>query len=329
MNLPNDLRLALERELRALPPAELARTAADLSARYRDPAACGPFVRNEREAMAYAALRMPATFAAVTAALDAALLRLPGFAPRSLLDVGAGTGAALWAAAVSAPGLAAATLIEAEPAMIAFGKRLAHPVRVTSLPVLTWRLADLRSTLFPPVDLAMAAYALGELAPPDRLTAVAALWAATNGLLLIVEPGTPVGFAVIRELRAYLLAAGAQIVAPCPHQGPCPLPSDDWCHFAQRIARTGAQQSVKGASMGYEDEKFAYVAVARTPGTPIAARVLRHPQVRKGYIRLAACSPTGLRTISITRSDPASWREARNLAWGDAMEITDQQNDKG
>ena len=126
MDLPNDLRLALERELRAIPAAELARTAADLSARYRAEAAHGPFVRTEREAGAYAALRMPATFAAIAAALVAAQQRLPGFAPRSLLDIGAGTGATLWAAGVHAPSLTNATLIEAEAAMIAFGQRLAR-----------------------------------------------------------------------------------------------------------------------------------------------------------------------------------------------------------
>lgn len=320
MNLPNDLRLALERELRGIPSAELTRTAADLSARYRAPAARGPFVRNEREALAYAALRMPATFAAVAAALRAAQARLPGFAPQSLLDVGAGTGAAFWAAGASLPTLTEATLIDGEAAMLAVGQRLARYARATTLPAPVWRHADLRTATLPAADLTVVAYCLSELDPASREAVLTKLWAATNGMLLIVEPGTPAGFAVIRDLRTHLLDAGAALVAPCPHQGPCPMPPDDWCHFAQRITRTAAQQSVKSAAMGYEDEKCSYVAFARTPGTPIAARILRHPQVRKGFITLSTCAPAGLETLTITRSQPA-WRTVRDLEWGDVLEL--------
>ncbi len=326
MDLPNDLRLALERELRTTPPAELARTATELSLRYRDEAARGPFVRNDREAAAYAALRMPATFAAVAAALVAAQQRLPGFTPRSLLDVGAGTGAALWAAGAHAPSLANATLIEAEAAMISFGQRLTAHVRATALPAIQWQRADLRTTALPQADLVTAAYTLGELPAAARAAAVNALWAATNGLLLIVEPGTPVGFAVVRDLRDQLLEAGAQIVAPCPHHHACPMPANDWCHFAQRVTRTSVQRNVKGAAMGYEDEKFAYVAVARTPGTPIAGRILRHPVTRKGYISLPVCAPDRLRTVEITRANITAWRQARDLGWGDALELHSAQN---
>jgi ribosomal protein RSM22 (predicted rRNA methylase) len=318
MDLPNDLRLALERQLRTVPPAKLAHTAAHLSARYRAADAGGPFVRTADEAAAYAALRMPATFAAVTAALGAARARLPGFAPQRLLDVGAGTGAALWAAARQLPTCGSATLIEAEPAMIALGKQLAAQARATGLPPTTWRHADVRTADLPAADLVTAAYALGELPAADRAGVVRQLWHATRGLLLIVEPGTPVGFGVIRAVREQLLAAGASIVAPCPHGGPCPMPADDWCHFAQRVSRPNVQQAVKGAAMGYEDEKFAYVAVGRTAATPIAGRVLRHPFVRKGYVRLHVCAPDGLQPVEITRSDTAHWRSARAIGWGDA-----------
>ncbi|MBX0328156.1 small ribosomal subunit Rsm22 family protein, partial [Oscillochloris sp. ZM17-4] len=114
-------------------------------------------------------------------------------------------------------------------------------------------------------------------------------------------------------------AAGAWIVAPCPQQGACPLPDDDWCHFAQRIARSKAQRAAKGAELGYEDEKFAYLAVAREPGTPIGARVLRRPVARPGRIELTLCAPEGLRTETVTKGDRARWRAARDAEWGDAL----------
>ena len=53
---------------------------------------------DRRAAEAYAAVRMPATFAAAARAIAAGAERLPGFEPASLLDLGAGPGATSWAA---------------------------------------------------------------------------------------------------------------------------------------------------------------------------------------------------------------------------------------
>lgn len=47
---------------------------------------------------AYAAARMPGCYAAVARVLDELRLRLPDFAPASMLDFGAGPGTAVWAA---------------------------------------------------------------------------------------------------------------------------------------------------------------------------------------------------------------------------------------
>ncbi|KAL6543987.1 hypothetical protein OROGR_010484 [Orobanche gracilis] len=42
------------------------------------------------------------------------------------------------------------------------------------------------------------------------------------------------------------LKTGSFIVAPCPHDGPCPLQNTDkYCHFAQRLERTSSQRSYK------------------------------------------------------------------------------------
>lgn len=41
-------------------------------------------------------------------------------------------------------------------------------------------------------------------------------------------------------------AAGAHVVAPCPHDGGCPMDgTDSWCHFAQRFQRTALQKDTK------------------------------------------------------------------------------------
>lgn len=40
--------------------------------------------------------------------------------------------------------------------------------------------------------------------------------------------------------------AGVHVVAPCPHDGGCPMDgTESWCHFAQRFRRTVAQKRIK------------------------------------------------------------------------------------
>ncbi|HMQ35400.1 MAG TPA: small ribosomal subunit Rsm22 family protein [Chloroflexaceae bacterium] len=317
MELPHLLRLALERELRGRAGPDLARGAADLSARYRRSGG-GPV-----DPAAYAAARMPATYAATFAALGALAAALPGFAPRSLLDAGAGTGAALWAAQATWPGLETAELVEGSQAMLELGSRLAARGG-GAVARARWARADLTSPApwgGGPRDLVTAAYVLGELPEGARPALVDRLWSAAAGALLLVEPGTPRGWATIRAAREQLRAAGAQIVAPCPHQGACPMPADpeaDWCHFARRLPRLRAHREAKGAERGFEDEKYAYLAVARRPGELALARILRHPLARPGRVELALCTRDGLRSQTVTRADRGAWPLARDLAWGDA-----------
>lgn len=318
MELPNELRLALEQELRGTEIARLANDAAALSARYRERRA--PETLTPALAAAYALVRMPASYAATAAALGALAERLPNFAPASLLDVGSGTGAALWAAASVWKSLDGATLLERDQAMAALGRRLAAKGRRALFGAAEWRRADLAGPwTAEPHDLVTAVYVLGELSDGQRAELVRRLWERTSMALVLIEPGTPQGWATIRAAREQLRAAGAWLVAPCPHQGPCPLPADDWCHFAQRISRSRAHRAAKGAALGYEDEKYSYVAAAKMPGEPIQARVLRHPLVRPGRVELALCADVGLRRTLITRGSGEAWRLARDLRWGDAL----------
>jgi hypothetical protein len=138
----------------------------------------------------------------------------------------------------------------------------------------------------------------------------------TSNMLVLIEPGTPAGFANILEARTGILeyegrrveklqsrltdadttsssssssstsngssmdAAvqaklssrwfGAHVVAPCPHDGPCPLAvpgSRSWCHFGTRFQRPGFMQQAKapaGARVNaadHQDERYSYVVL--------------------------------------------------------------------
>jgi ribosomal protein RSM22 (predicted rRNA methylase) len=308
--------------MESLPARRLAALAADLSQRYRTgaPASGGRFARSREEIAAYAAVRLPATFGAVSAALTQVRARLPDWEPRSCLDVGAGPGTGMWAASAIWPELERITLIEREPEMRALGQRLARVAPLGAMAHARWRANDLNATWeAEPHDLVLAAYVLGEMPDAQRERLVGALWERACGMLVIVEPGTPAGFARVRQARDQLLAAGAAAIAPCPHDGSCPMAEGNWCHFAQRVARSRLHRQVKGGELSYEDEKFAFVGVARMRGTAIEGRVIRHPQVRPGHITIELCTPRGLTSTVVTRKERARFRQARALRWGSAV----------
>ena len=90
---------------------ELTALAGGLSQRYREQSGTGrSLLHGEAEAVAYACARMPATYAAVRTALGWALPGSGAYA--TMLDVGAGTGAAGWAAALELDGLCAAQRVQ-------------------------------------------------------------------------------------------------------------------------------------------------------------------------------------------------------------------------
>ncbi|MGH3310886.1 MAG: small ribosomal subunit Rsm22 family protein, partial [Streptomyces sp.] len=98
--IDEELRRALAALVDGLPPRQAAGAVERLMASYRGPTPTGaPVLRDRADVVAYAAYRMPATFAAVRAALDAFVERTGEWRPAHHLDIGGGTGAAVWAAA--------------------------------------------------------------------------------------------------------------------------------------------------------------------------------------------------------------------------------------
>ena len=328
MEIPQQLRSALDAELSSLPPKKIASAVANLSGRYRTGASRGGrgYLQSPEDIVAYAAFRLPATFAAVHAALEQVRDRLLDWKPRTLLDVGAGPGTAMWATTTLWPALNGITLLERDEGMAALGKRLATCSPLAPVREAGWLSVDITGAwVVPPHDLVVMSYVLGELSQATGLTLLHKLWAVTAGTLVIIEPGTVAGFLRIKQAREELLAAGARTIAPCPHDRLCPMGTGDWCHFAQRVERSRLHRYVKAGELSYEDEKFSFVALSRIPGTTINGRVIRHPQVRPGHIRLEVCAPEGLITTIATRKHREVFRRARDLRWGSVVEPGDRK----
>ncbi|TMR11174.1 rRNA methyltransferase [Nonomuraea turkmeniaca] len=318
--LPDVLRAALDKALSRYSPPELSRSVAQLTERYRTSSAGGTHLRGEADVAAYAAYRMPATYAAAGTAMRRAAALARGFQPKTHLDAGGGTGAAIWAAGAIWPSLRQVTVIEHDPHVIDLGRRLARASETAAVRGTTWRHAAIRPGLDrPPADLATMSYALGELPEQDRPDVVR--WLADGAtMVIIIEPGTPAGYATIATAREVLTSQGMTIVAPCPHEGHCPIqPGRDWCHFSVRLPRTPLHRQVKAGTLSFEDEKFSYVAATAGPSPRAEARVLRHPQKRKGMVSLRLCTADGgVRDVIVSKRQGELYRRARDVDWGDA-----------
>ncbi|MEV7872300.1 small ribosomal subunit Rsm22 family protein [Streptomyces sp. NPDC088124] len=324
------LRAQLGRLLDGLPPKQAAQAVDRLIANYRGTTPTdAPVLRDRSDVAAYAAYRMPATFEAVRSALEALADAAPGWAPGSHLDVGGGTGAAVWAAdAVWGDAPRATTVLDwAEPAL-ALGRELAEGSGIPALRATEWRGGRIEGALkLAGSDLVTVSYVLKELAARDRATLVAEAARAAQAVV-VVEPGTPDGYLRIIEARDLLIGAGFRVAAPCPHDSACPIaPGTDWCHFSARVSRSSLHRQVKGGSLPYEDEKFSYVAAVRFPPSPVPARVTRKPQIRKGQVLLELCTATeGLRRDTVTKRHGPLYRAARDTAWGDPWPPPDQED---
>jgi ribosomal protein RSM22 (predicted rRNA methylase) len=328
------LREAIEAGIAGRRPAMLTARAGHLMAAYRSGELPGkPIIASGDDAAAYAAYRMPATVAAAAAAVAQMRESLPGWAPVSLLDVGAGTGAAAWGAEEELPSIGSVTLLEQSAEAISLGRAILAGSGSAALRKADWRrwrlAADGQPRLpLPATALVTAAYLLGELGGEQQRHLVELAMAAAPAIIFI-EPGTPAGHRRILAARGQLLAGGFTVAAPCPHQLACPLDvPGDWCHFAARVQRSSVHRQAKGGRLSYEDEKFAFVAATRgLADTLPGGRVVRRPQQRKNLVSLSLCMADGTaRERLVTKSEGPHYRAARKAAWGDRWETGTSQD---
>ncbi|HUK87632.1 MAG TPA: small ribosomal subunit Rsm22 family protein, partial [Terriglobales bacterium] len=184
MRLPEELRRAIEREVAAVDARLLPRAAREISQRYQKGEALA--LRSPAHLAAYLATRLPATFAANHRVFEEVAARMPGLAPRSLLDLGAGPGIAAWAAAETWPSIEHVTLVEAETAMAAAGRALAAHGDA-ALRDACWLEQDALTAGTETAELVVASYLLGELEARQLDAAVEHAWTLAADTLVIVE----------------------------------------------------------------------------------------------------------------------------------------------
>src|SRR5450755_1973854 len=177
-DLPAELKAALDTRLQGRSRSDAGERATLISRTYRDGGGSGG-ITSEADALAYALVRMPATYAAVTASLNALGEIRPEFAPASLLDVGAGPGTATWAAAEAFSSLTDFTLLDANSALHALALDLFHDS--SRIGDMTYQRGEARAALTDAkaADLVIASYMIGELDDAERKALADLMWAKT------------------------------------------------------------------------------------------------------------------------------------------------------
>lgn len=314
--LPGFVSGALHAKLENVSRTDLKTRAQRMSDSYRG-GGTSAVIRSDLDALAYAIVRMPATYAAVRAALAQTAQIVPDFGPRTLLDVGAGPGTATWAACDAWPSLERATLIDDNPHLLALAQAMQASLDISAQrSAMAAALPDAASA-----DVVLASYVLTELPDASLRATLDRLWDKAERLLVIVEPGTPDGFKRILACRDALIARGAQIVAPCSHEGGCPLADGPrWCHFSARVPRSRDHLLVKDANVPFEDEKFSYLVAGKGfPPLDRGRRILATPKVDKSAVTLTVCTPDVPEQRRVARGDKDAYRAAKRLDWGDAI----------
>ncbi len=319
--LPGDLDVAIADWLQTQNGDMLRAKSGELTEKYRQ----GGNSRHV-DLAAYLTTRMPATYAAISRVLTEVANVAPEFAPQSMLDIGAGPGTATWAALQRWPEIASTVMIEPDVRFVELAKIFAAQSNIPALSSATITRAKLNEA-DTKADLIVAAYVFAELVEKEAGQIALKLWQQTQHTLIIIEPGTPRGFARIKLARDALVKAGGHMIGPCTHANSCPMTEGAWCRFTQRLARSREHMHAKQATVSFEDESFSWIAVSRMAAKLPVARVIAPVENDKHSMTLKLCDEGGLATRTVARRDKAAYKRHRKLAWGDAVWNNEEDQD--
>ncbi|KAF5352672.1 hypothetical protein D9756_005834 [Leucocoprinus leucothites] len=257
----------------------------------------------KRDGTAFASIALPAHYSAIYAVLDHVKRRLgTTWRAKRVLDWGAGVGSGLWASlhAFQGPGalnqsmadlrVADTTLesyvcIEKRNGLAEIGRRLVQDIQPEVVSVnwqKGWRPEDGVESSYGGALVGLSAFLLTTL--PDALARknlVQEIWNSGANTIILIDHNSKEGFEAIAGAREFLLSlgqkdlalgetsavSGCHVVAPCPHDGICPLyyPGSTKlvCGYSQRIQRPEFVRRTKHSNVGHEDIGYSYVVVQR------------------------------------------------------------------
>jgi ribosomal protein RSM22 (predicted rRNA methylase) len=245
---------------------------------------------------------------------------MPSFSPQSFFDIGSGPGTGLWAADAIFSDVKECFTWEIDDEFNHLSQTLTQEHPILKKTIRRKRNLEKDRDFFS-ADLVLMSYSIGEIASEYWDSIFKELWSKLHHTLVIVEPGTPAGYDRILKIRDILLNQGANLIAPCPHAMACPLSRPDWCHFYARVERSSLHRKIKNAELNYEDEKFSYLVFSKqSMEQECQSRILRHPQIQKGYVKIVTCDKDRqIKNHTIRKKDKEIYKLVKKLDWGDCI----------
>lgn len=265
-----------------------------------------------------------------------AAARREGEKPWRILDAGAGTGGASWAALqrAAAAGHAATELDAWDRSRVALrclhGCFEACRERLWPRASLRTHAGDVREAVWEEgrYDEVVLHYVLNEMDPAARAAVLgkAARALAEGGTMWICEPLVRAEGDWMGEIRRLAVEElGLRIWAPCPHEGPCRL--GEPCHAVRTFAMPRSLQILNsGLKRDVRHLAFSWLALRKGGAVREGCRVrlAGSPSFAKGQVLYRACCPDG--TVSavqvLERGLDGKGRKAlRGLERGEALEL--------
>jgi ribosomal protein RSM22 (predicted rRNA methylase) len=273
---------------------------------------------------AYLGLRATATYAQITGALAAVQEIVPGWQPQTMLDLGCGPGTGVWAASTLFPTIQQAACLDQNPHMLALGQQL---LGAAALPVTaTWQQGDLLERVGQAAahyDLVLLANVLNELDRSQRDQLLTAAFARCRGLLLVLEPGTPLGSAIVQESAQSLAPQGHLLV---PYMGQH-FVAEHFLHFPQRFTRPDfarrMRQEMRTSSLmasDWEEAKYSYVAIGKIPAEVQPwGRCIGPVRLLNGYLEIPILTKEAVLQAKVMKRHKRQYALARKLRWGELV----------
>ncbi|KAJ2554724.1 37S ribosomal protein S22 [Coemansia sp. RSA 1933] len=236
------------------------------------------------ETFAYVATFAPATYGPIFNVLSELADRLPGFAPESVLDFGAGPAPVLWAAQEIWPQFRRYLGVDISEEMLQSAEAL-----LTSVPPeLRAKEIEFARYLAPVpsegtgsmFDLVVSAFTLSDL-PSDavRKSTIETLWQRTRDTLVLIDRGSPDSARMINEARMHLIelektsggSGDPDIHTFAPFANDFADPTNGtsaWIHFSQRIQRPMCSMLTKKSKSNIEDLRYSYIIMRRGQRPP-------------------------------------------------------------
>ena len=280
------------------------------------------YIDSYQDALCYAFFRMAST----TAVIKKCLSYIPKCNEElSLLDLGAGTGASIFACLMQEK-LTFSNLncIESSENMLKVLNKLASDIslgfdlKCVKKDVIKDDIDENKS------DVVLASFSMNEMNKTDRIKLLNKMWLLSNKYILIIEPGTPTAHREMMGYKEYLISLGGKVIAPCMNDQ-CPIlkdRNDDWCHFQVRLQRPTVEVKIKEGDRNFEDEKFTFLLFSKNKNNESYLNkesiVIRRPMIQKGKISLNVCTKNGTIEQKIfTKKDGEIYKRAKKLSIGD------------